>query len=215
VTSLLIGFLLVLLVPLFVATWRGSLLGLALQGCLLYAMSVRLHGAHLSLDGVVGFVDLVVVRGGLAPLLLYRVLRARRAPDRNDVLPPNMLAWAAAIGLVLLALRVAAALVPQDGDEQLLVAAVVSAVFLGFLVLATQVGVFRQIVGALRLENAVALFELGSGGPHEGALAAHLGQLGVLVTSILLFRWYLARTEIPAAALPEEPSDGEFLDALP
>lgn len=195
-TTLLIAFILVLLVPLFVATWRMSLLGLALQGGLLAAMAWRLDGGLVSWESLVSYADLLVLRGILAPLLLYRVLRSHRAPDRNDVLPPNMLAWAAAIGLVVLALRLGAALVPADGDEQLLVGVVFAGVFLGLLVLATQVGVFSQIIGALRLENAVALFEL-AGEPHHGDAGLRLAQTGVMLMSILMFRWYLLHTSPP------------------
>jgi hydrogenase-4 component E len=212
VTTLLIGFIVVLLVPLFVATWRTSLFGLALQGGLLAAMAYRLEGAEWSAGSVLTYVDLLVVRGFVAPWLLYRVLHGRSAPERNDVLPPNMLAWAAAIGLAILALRVSSALVPVEGDEQMMVAAAASGVFLGFLVLATQVGVFSQIVGALRVENAVALFEL-SGGPHEGSVAVHLGQIAVLVASVLLFRWYLSHTS-PSPTAATEPTVTDELEDL-
>jgi hydrogenase-4 membrane subunit HyfE len=207
-TTLLIGFILVLLVPLFVATWRMSLLGLSLQGCLLTAMAWRLEGGEWSIDAVATFVDLFVVRGVVAPWLLYGVLHARKAPDRNDVLPANLLAWAAAVGLVLLALRLAAVLVPIDGDQQMMVGAVVSGVLLGFLVLATQVGAFSQIIGAIRVENAVALFEL-SGGPHEGGVAIHVGQTAILLASILMFRWYLLRIA-PAQPVRTDPAPDDL-----
>jgi hydrogenase-4 component E len=205
-TALLIAFLIVLLVPLFLATWRASLLGLAMQGALLGAMAYRLDGADTSVSSLLIYADLFVVRGVVAPWLLYGVLHSRRAPDRNDVLPPNMLAWAAAIGLVLLALRLASALVPVDGDEQLQVGAAAAGVFLGFLVLATQVGVFSQIVGVLRLENAVALFEL-SGGRDSDGVGIHLGQTAVLLAAMFLFRWYLLRIS-PASATPTGPREG-------
>jgi hydrogenase-4 membrane subunit HyfE len=204
VTSLLIAFVFVLLVPLFVATWRMSLLGLSLQGMLLFAMAVRLEPLSGSVGSVLLVADLLLVRGVVAPLALYRELRERGAPHRNDVLPANLLAWSSAIGLVLLAFRVASELVPDAGDEQTMVAAAAAAVFLGFLVLATQVGVLSQIIGALRIENAVALFEL-SGGHHPGYDGLRIGQLVVLLLSVALFRWYLARIPVPAAHALEAP----------
>lgn len=204
-TSLLIAFLLVLLVPLFVATWRTSLLGLCFQGILLYAMAYRMEGASWSIESALVVADLLVLRGLLAPALLYQVLQARRAPDRNDVLPANLLAWAAAVGLVLLSFRLAAVVVPVDGDGQMMIAAVASGVLLGFLMLASQTGVFSQIVGVLRIENAIALFEL-SGGAHEGYLGVHIGQFLVFLASVLLFAWFLMNVEVarPPVSASEE-----------
>lgn len=205
--SLLIAFLFVLLAPLFLANWRTSILGLSLQGVLLASMATRLHGGELTVANLLNWLDFGLVRGVVAPLMLYRVLLSRRAPDRNDVLPPNMLAWAAAVGVVILSFRLASMLVPVDGDDQMLVAVVSSGVFLGFLVLATQVGVFSQIVGVLRLENAIALFELGG---HESGdyLGLRLGAALVFVASLALFRFYLVTAPLPAVVEPSpEPED--------
>ncbi len=191
-TSLLIAFVVVVLVPLFVASWRTSLLGLSMQGVLLFAIAHRLGETGPTVEGVLTFLDLLVLRGALAPLLLYGVLRARQVPGRNDVVPANALAWAGAIGLVLLGLRLGAALVPIEGDEQVLVGVVACAILIGFLVLATRVSVFSQIIGALRIENAVALFELGLE-PGEGSSPAlKVGLMVVYAASVGLFRWYLA-----------------------
>ena len=210
-TSLVIAFVVVLLVPLFVANWRTSLFGLALQGVLLYAIAARIEGPERSIESVVTFVDLIVVRALIAPGVLYRVLHSRSARERV-VLPPNMLAWTAAIGLVILAFRVSSALVPADGDDRTLVGAVASAVFLGFLVLASRVGVFSQVMGALRIENAVALFEL-SNGPHAGSVGIHIAETALAVTSIGLFGWYLARMA-PSPVDSVEVED-EFQETLP
>ena len=81
-TGVLIAFMVVLMVPLFVATWRTSLLGLSLQG-LLMSWIVFHGGAHtaLSADAAVKFVDLVVLRTLAGPLLLYLVLRRRTRRD--------------------------------------------------------------------------------------------------------------------------------------
>lgn len=206
-TSLLIAFVVVLLAPLFMATWRTSLLGLSLQGVLLSAMAWRVEGA----DGWVSQLDLLVLRGLLAPALLYRVLSARGAPPRNDVLPPNLLAWAGAVGLVILGVRLATALVPVEGDEQRMVGVVAAAVLLAFLVLSTQDGVFSQIVGVLRLENAIALLELsgevGPRGPPEGYLGIRLGLMACYLVTVVLLRAYLDHIE-PNRVATVAPAEG-------
>jgi hypothetical protein len=70
------------------------------------------------------------------------------------------------------------------------VAVAATGVLLGFLVLATQSDPFSQMVGALRIENSVALLELG-GKHHDWPLAIQCGLLAVFLATIAFFRWYL------------------------
>lgn len=190
-TSLSIALLGVLLVPLFVATWRASLLGLACQGLLMAWIARKLGADPLTLDGLLTLTDLAVVRGVVAPVLLYRVLRGQNRPARNDVIPPNLLSWTLALGLVLMSFNFAVALVPEYGEPRTLVAVATSALLLGFLVLASQAGTFSQIVGALRIENAIALFELGDP-PSHSLVGVRIGQSLVVLATIFFYRWYLA-----------------------
>lgn len=185
---LLIAFIAVLLVPLFVASWRLSLFGLAAQGLLLASLSYQLDPGMTTASSWIGMVDLALVRGLAAPLALYVVLRSQRASSRNDVIPPNLMSWTLAIALVLVAFRLADMLVPTQGDEHSLVAGATAGILLGLLVLATQTGPFSQMIGVLRIENAIALFELGSGG-HD--LAIQIAQVVLLVVTVLMFQWYL------------------------
>lgn len=185
----LIAFIGVLLVPLFVASWRLSLFGLAAQGLLMAWISYQLDPTLASVGAWVGMFDLVLVRGLGAPLLLYAVLRAQGVTARHDVIPPNLMSWTLAIALVLVAFRFADMLVTVEGNEHSFVAGATAALLLGLLVLATQTGPFSQMIGALRIENGIALFELG-GGHHE--LAMQIAQTAILIATVLLFRWYLA-----------------------
>jgi hydrogenase-4 membrane subunit HyfE len=190
-SPLLIGFVGVLLLPLFVATWRASLLGLAAQGLLLAVIAFELHGQPRGASDWLTLFDLAVVRGLFAPAALYGALRSIDAPPRNDVIPPNLLSWTFAFGGVLVAFNVGDVLVPESGDAQTLVSASISAVLLGFLVLATQAGHFSQMVGALRIENGIALFELGSARHHE-SVEIQAGQIAIFVLTVGLYRGYLA-----------------------
>lgn len=193
-TSLAIALLGVLLVPLFVATWRTSLLGLACQGLLMAWLAHRLGATPRTLHGLVRLTDLGIVRGLIAPWALYRVLRSQNRPARNDVIPPNLLSWSLALAVILMAFTFAAALVPEHGGERTLLAVATSALLLGFLVLASQAGTFSQIVGALRVENAIALFELGDAPDHD-LVGVEVGQGLVVLATILFYRWYLAQLE--------------------
>jgi len=193
-SGIIIALAIVLVLPLFIATWRTSLLGLSLQGAIM-AWIVFHHGAHLSVESALEFVDLVLVRTLAAPILLYRVLREKNAPARNDVISPNLLSWTIAFALVLVGFRVADALVPE-GDTQMLIAVAASALLLGLLVLATRTGPISQIVGALRIENALAMFELGLR-PHHTAIGLRVGQLVIFAATVGFFQFYLR-------ALPSE-----------
>jgi hydrogenase-4 membrane subunit HyfE len=196
VNPILIAFVGVLLVPLFVASWRLSLFGLAVQGLLMAWISYELDPALDSLGAWIQMFDLVILRGLGAPIALFAVLRGQGASARNDVLPPNLMSWTLAVVLVLVAFRFTDMLVPIEGAEHSFVAAASAAVLLGLLVLATQTGPFSQMEGALRIENGIAMFELG--GHRDPAM--QIAQTIILVATILLFRWYLKTLPRASAA---------------
>jgi hydrogenase-4 membrane subunit HyfE len=184
------GLLGVMLVPLFVATWRSSLLGLSCQGFLIAWAAYRLNPDLHSVATWLTLADLVLVRGIAAPLLLYRLLLSQKLPARHDIIAPNLLSWTLALGLVLAAFNLSAALVPVDGDERALISVAAAAILLGFLVLASQATPFGQVVGALLLENGIALFELG-GARHHGAAITHVGQVAIVAGTIALYLWLM------------------------
>jgi hydrogenase-4 membrane subunit HyfE len=195
----LIPFLIVLVVPLVTATWRMSLFGLALQGILLGWMAIREHEA-LSPALLLLVVDCVLIRGLFAPRYLYGIMKSRNAPQRNDVIPANLFFWALAGTIVLLAFRCGRALSHGDAASATLLGVVATAVALGFLILATQNAPFSQIVGVLRIENGIALFELGS--PHHHPLPVAIGATLVYLASVLYFGWFL-RSLFLAEGVPD------------
>jgi hydrogenase-4 membrane subunit HyfE len=189
-SPLLVALLGVLLIPLFVATWRTSLIGLGCQGVLMALIARQLESTPNTVGEWLTLVDLGVVRGFVAPLALYAMLRARKTPGRNDVIPPNLLSWTLALGMVLMSFSFSELLVADSGEQQTLVAVAATGALLGFLVLATQSDPFSQMIGALRIENSIALLELG-GKHYDSPLAIQLGLLAVFVATIAFFRWSL------------------------
>ena len=189
-SPLLVALLGVLLVPLFVATWRTSLFGLGAQGLLMAFIAYRLDPEPRTAQAFILLAELALVRGLAMPLALYGVLRARNTAARNDVIPPNLLSWTIALAMVLASFSFAEVLVPDAGEQRTLVAVATVAVLLGFLVLATQADPFSQMIGALRIENAIALLELG-GKRHELPLGLQLALLSVFIVTVAFFRWYL------------------------
>ncbi|TBR18653.1 hypothetical protein EPO15_15075 [bacterium] len=203
-TALLAAFLTVAALPYFMVTWRTALAALSLQG-LLMAWMVLERGPASSPEALLSLVDLGLVRGLLAPIVLYRVLEAQRPPRRGDALLPNMLSLATAAALVALAFRFAGRLEPGGGEVQTAVAVSAAALLLALLSLATQTGVFTQAVGALAAENAIALFELGAEGGST-PLPVRLGAAVVFLLSVWLLSLYVRW--LPPEAGPEPAGEG-------
>jgi hydrogenase-4 membrane subunit HyfE len=191
VSPLLMGLLGVMLVPLFLAKWRSSLIGLSLQGFLIAWAAYRLDPNLRAIGTWLMLVDLVLVRGIGTPLLLYRILSSHKRSARNDIIAPNLLSWTIAFGLVLAAFNLSAALVPTDGDQRAIISVASAGVLLSLLVLASQSTTFGQIVGVLRLENGIALFELGGEHRHHEGLVIQLGQVAIVAGTIGLYVWLL------------------------
>jgi len=199
VTFLLIAYLIALVVPLLIATWRTSLLGLGIQGFLMAAM-VAERGWPMTANGVLLAVDLLFLRAYFVPRYLYAVLVRQQAPRRSDVIPANLLSWTLAGALVLLAFRFADQLHPQGGEAAVHVAVAAAGVLLGLLALATQNRTLSQMVGALGIENGIALFELAS--PEPLPLPVQLGATLILVLPVLTFGSFLRRLGIAPAEVP-------------
>lgn len=199
-TYLLVVFLVVLLVPLLAASWRVSLMGLAAQGALLGWMALRTSHTPSLTTGLV-VMDTLVLRAIVAPRLLHRTLSKRNVASRNDVIPSNLFSWMLVAAVVFAAFRFADA-VPLSGrpDGGLHMAVAVSALLLGLFVLSSQDGLFSQIVGLLRVENAIALFELDL--HHHFVVHVQIALLVILFATILLCGHFLRAELAPPASTP-------------
>lgn len=197
-TPLLAAFLAVAALPYVMVTWRVALAALSLQGLLMAWMLVE-RGSCDTPAGLLALADLLVVRGLLAPALLYRVMRAQGAPRRGDVVLPNMLTLTTAAALVALAFRFAALLDPGGTQTQTALAVSASALVLALFTLATQTGVFPQAVAALCLENAIGLFELGGEGGTT-PLPVAFGLAVVFLLSVVMLRHFVLRLPPEGAA---------------
>jgi len=203
VTYLLVAFLAVLVTPLLTASWRLHLVGLGLQGLIMTAL-VAQRGWTPSAAGVLLLLDLLVLRTWFVPRHLFAIMRRQGAQGRSDVIPANLLSWAMAGALVLVSFRFAALVAPGGGAVSMQVAVAVAGLLLGLLVLGTQTSTFAQIVGVLRVEYAIALFELGAG--HGVGLPVQAGLTVALLLSVLTLGAFLGRL---GAAGPGHPPGKE------
>lgn len=202
---LLIALLGVMLGPLFVATWRVSLLGLSAQGFLMAMVASSLASGPRAAGDWLTLFDLVAIRGVVAPLALYLVLRRHDIPARLDIIPPSLLSWTVALAMVLVAFNVSEVLVADGGEQATLVAVAIAGLLIGFLVLATRGGPLSQIVGVLRIENSIALLEL-EGGHHHAPIAQQAGLLLAFLGTVVAVRWYLALLPVRPEAPPAAPA---------
>lgn len=190
-TYLLVAFLIVAVGPLFIATWRTSLIGLGLQGLLMTAMLAQ-RGWHPSFAAAVLLLDLLVLRTWFVPRHLYGILIRQSRPRRNDPIPANMLSWTLAGTLVILAFHFANLLLPDGGVESTHLAVATASLLLGLLVLGSENTTFSQVTGVLRIENAIALFELASG--HGLPLPVQVGVTAILLITVLLLGRFLRQS---------------------
>lgn len=196
-TPLLVGFLIVILLPLFMATWRSNLLALALQGFFLGLIALE-HEPSMSATTSIVLIDMFILRALVAPLALYEVMRRHNAPRRQNVLPTNLLFWALAGGLVLVAFHFAYRLAPDDDALAFHLSVATAGVLLALVILAGEGSTFSQVVGVLRLENAIALFELASGSHLQPVLQG--GIAFVFLSTVLTVSWLLNRLGLASAS---------------
>lgn len=204
-TYLLMAYLVVIVVPLLTASWRISLLGLALQGLLMAAMVSR-HGWAGTWTGALLLVDLLVLRAWFIPRHFRRIMDGLGVGRRNDVIPANLLSWTLAGAAVLLAFRFAGHVQPGADARTIHVGVAAAALLLGLLVLGTQVTTFSQMTGVLRIEYAIALFELG--GEHEPALPVQAGLTVVLLLSVLTLGHFLRKLGASGDGAETTPAEG-------
>jgi hydrogenase-4 component E len=139
---------------------RAAITGSALQGIVLGALTVAVHG-KLGFETALISVGAIVVKGFFIPGMLNRAMR--EAAIKREIEPligfiPTLLLGAVATGLSLMFARTLP-LAPEHAGS-LLVPASLATVLSGFLVLITRRKAITQVVGYLILENGVFIMGL-------------------------------------------------------
>jgi hydrogenase-4 component E len=154
---------LVLLLNFFVlgtSRLRAAISGSALQGVVLGALTVAVHG-KLGLETALIAGGAIIVKGFFIPGMLNRAMR--EAAIKKEIEPligfiPTLLLGAVGTGLSLMFARTLP-LAPEHAGS-LLVPASLATVLSGFLVLITRRKAITQVVGYLILENGVFIMGL-------------------------------------------------------
>lgn len=197
-------FLLAALAPVFFGKVRAAPLWLVLQALAL-AWIGAIHHAEWSPHTLIGVLEVVLVRGVLAPWLLLRAIRLRAEPDA-DLMPSNLFTWAIGTALIVLAFDFGGAAM---ADAPALALGVVGAmVAMVLLILSTNGSPAAQLVAVLFMENAIAVFE--SMLPAPWPLPVHLMLTGVYLLTVGVGSWLIGRPEILAPqGHPLPPAHGD------
>lgn len=199
-TLALIACLLATVIPVFFGKLAVTPTWLSLQALCLGWMTLNQHHA-LDWHALSAGLEILLIRAWLVPTLLRRTLRTVPAAAQCDVMPSNLLAWGAAVALIILAFQFG------DGaraDVRALTLGVTAAtVVIAFLVLATNHAPAAQLVALLFMENALALFE--SLMPTPWPLPVHLAVSSVYVSTVAVGSW-LIRSQDVASLLSLAPN---------
>lgn len=183
-------FLLSALAPVFFGKVRTAPLWLALQALALAWMAV-LHHAEWSFHTLSAVLELVLVRGVIAPWLVQRAIRLRADPD-IPLMPSNLFAWAIGIALIVLAFDFGGAAM-EDGPA-LALGVVGAMVAMVLLILSTNGAPCAQLVAVLFMENAIAVFE--SVLPAPWPWPVHLMLTVVYLLTVGMGSWLIGRLEV-------------------
>lgn len=197
-------FLLAAMLPVFFGSLRAAPVWLAVQALAL-AWIGPLHHAQWSWHTLFAVLEVLLLRGVLAPWWLHRAMR-RRAPADASLMPSNLFGWVIGVALIALAFDFGSAVV---ADASAMALGVVAAtVTLVLLVLATNPQPAAQLVALLFLENAIAIFE--SLLPQPWPLPVHLLLTLVYLLTVGVGGWLIARAQDanPTATVASGATEG-------
>ncbi|CAN7760137.1 hypothetical protein LJR084_007149 [Variovorax sp. LjRoot84] len=188
-TLALVVFLVAAVIPVFFGKIRSAPVWLAVQALALGWNGIA-HHAEVSVHALVALLEVILVRGAIAPRLLRRAIRLRAEPNL-DLMPSNLFTWAIAIALIVLAFEFGA---PAMSDRQALALGVVGAtVAVALLVLSTNNSPPAQLVAVLFMENALALFE--SLLPEPWPLPVHAALSAIYLLTVGVGGWLVGARE--------------------
>ncbi len=185
----LVVFLVASVIPVFFGKIRSAPVWLAVQALALGWIGMA-HFAEISAHALVALLEVILVRGVVAPRLLRRAIRLRAEPNL-DLMPSNLFTWAIAIALIVLAFEFGA---PAMSDRQAFALGVVGAtVAVALLVLSTNNSPPAQLVAVLFMENALALFE--SLLPEPWPLPVHAALSAIYLLTVGVGGWLVGAHE--------------------
>jgi len=189
VTAALVLFLAAALIPAFFGRVSSAPFWLALQALALAGVALTERGVSEG-HAIAAALEMAILRGALAPLLLNRALRTRSEPD-SDLLPSNLFAWSAAVAIMALAFQFGAPVI--SAEDAVTLGSVGVGVAVSFLLLATGRTAPVQLVALLYMENTIALFE--SLLAHPWPLPVHAALATIYLLTVAVGTWLIGKPD--------------------
>ena len=198
----LIACLLATVIPVFFGKLSVTPTWLSLQALALGWITLNKNEA-LDFNALEAGLEILFIRAWLVPHLLRRTLLSTREAEL-DVMPSNLVAWGAAVTLLILAFQFGNG---ARADVRALTLGVAAAtVTIAFLVLATNREPVAQLVALLYMENALALFE--SLMPEPWPLPVHVAVSGVYVGTVVVGSWLIRSRHSSSLLAAQSREDG-------
>jgi hydrogenase-4 membrane subunit HyfE len=199
----LIACLIATVIPVFFGKLSVTPTWLSLQALALGWITLNQHQT-LDIHALEAGLEILIIRAWLVPYLLRRTLQGEVAAEL-DVMPSNLFAWGAALGLIILAFQFGAG---ARADVRALTLGVAAAtVMVAFMVLATNRESVAQLVALLFMENALALFETLM--PEPWPLPVHIAVSAVYVGTVSVGSWLIRGQSVSNALVSQPKENGQ------
>lgn len=182
-------FLAAAVLPVFFSKNRSAPFWLAFQALALAWAGLASHGDWNG-HTLPRLIEVLGVRGLIAPILLHRAIRGRAEPNL-DLMPSNLFVWAIAITLIVLAFQFGAP--AMDERNAITLGAIGATVVVSLLLLASNESPPAQLVAVLFMENALALFE--SLLPEPWPLPVHAALGIIYVATVAVGSWLIGEPD--------------------
>lgn len=200
-SPVLLALLFVFVLPFLTVSRRVMLFGLFAQGALITWHYFARHVHHDPVESCLEVIDLVLVRGILAPWLLHRAFVSRKQRLGPGAQPKNVLSWGVLIALGLMVFQAAGVLEPTNSNTRLLVGIAGFGVVAGLVGLTTRTDAFGRVAAVIGIENAIALMELRSD-LHHDLPVLQVGLIALILIAVLYYRWFLLSHRGSDGAVP-------------
>lgn len=160
---LMVGYVLALVIPLFISSWRIAIWAFAAESLVTGLILIRGEGLD-SWAARIQALDLILFRSLVVPFCLIGVLKKLKGRREFDTIPANLVVWTIALGLLVASYWFGQTGFPTDFQNAVHLGTAAAGAITGLFILSNQSSPVGQIIGLLALEAGAVLLE---------ALAAH------------------------------------------
>ncbi|MGK5088155.1 hypothetical protein WDW86_11405 [Bdellovibrionota bacterium FG-2] len=200
---LLTGYVLALITPLFMASWRIAIWAFAVQSLVTALLLVR--GEEFdSWTTRMQALDLIVFRSLIIPFCLISILKKFRTQREFDTIPANFVVWTMALALLIAGFWFGQTIFQTDFQSAIRLGTATAGCLTGLFVLANQSSPIGQVIGLLTLEAGIILTETLA--THHERLLIQFGLSAIFIWSIwtiVTFFRHFSKLEVSVLESPQ------------